>query len=253
MTTNCSFNEGGKLVSTCEFLGAYNLTTTYRFLCVRKLLRENARRLFFPIGVPWGWAVLSTVETRREPCRSDLKGLLFSSVRNFPLTFHSQVQNTDSPNYSRRNFMRDVERINTSTRCHLSKLSKAKFSILYDVSLVKNWRRKLKLITPGIILPAMSTSCHQSYRGGVGDFHIMHTSKEVCYQNLGENKSSTVTKHTFIHSLHSLTYPLTHQRIVLLFIHSDMIIRPTTYYKLTHTLAHIQLLVFHQRTHSLSL
>ena len=36
-----------------------------------------------------------------------------------------------------------------SINFHLSKLSTAKFSILYDISLVRNWKRKLKLITLG--------------------------------------------------------------------------------------------------------
>ena len=34
-----------------------------------------------------------------------------------------------------------------SINFHLSKLSIAKFSILYDISLVRDWKRKLKLIT----------------------------------------------------------------------------------------------------------
>ena len=45
--------------------------------------------------------------------------------------------------------MSDVVRIDISISFLLSKLSNAKFSILYDISLVRDWKRKLKLITPG--------------------------------------------------------------------------------------------------------
>ena len=44
---------------------------------------------------------------------------------------------------------------------HLSKLSIAKFSILYDISLVRDWRRKLKLITLGserVKVPTLATA-----------------------------------------------------------------------------------------------
>ena len=45
--------------------------------------------------------------------------------------------------------MSDVVRIDSLISFHLSKLSNAKFSILYDISLVRHWKRKLKLITLG--------------------------------------------------------------------------------------------------------
>ena len=45
--------------------------------------------------------------------------------------------------------MSDVVRIDSSISFHLSKLSNAKFSILYDISLVRDSKRKLKLITLG--------------------------------------------------------------------------------------------------------
>ena len=40
-------------------------------------------------------------------------------------------------------------RIDSSISFHLSKLSNAKFSILYDISLVRDWKRKSWLITAG--------------------------------------------------------------------------------------------------------
>ena len=45
--------------------------------------------------------------------------------------------------------MSEVMRIDSSVSFYLSKLSNAKFSILYDISLVRDWKRKLKLITVG--------------------------------------------------------------------------------------------------------
>ena len=42
--------------------------------------------------------------------------------------------------------MSDVVRIDSSISFHLSKLSNAKFSILYDISLVRDWKRKSWLI-----------------------------------------------------------------------------------------------------------
>ena len=45
--------------------------------------------------------------------------------------------------------MSDVVRIDSSISFQLSKLSNAKFSILYDISLVRDWKRKLWPITPG--------------------------------------------------------------------------------------------------------
>ena len=55
-----------------------------------------------------------------------------------------------SPNHSRRKWLSDVVRLNDcSINFHLSKLSIAKFSILYDISLVRDWKRKLRLITLG--------------------------------------------------------------------------------------------------------
>ena len=65
------------------------------------------------------------------------------------LTLSSQAHNANSPNHSRRNWLSDVVRNDCSINFHLSKLSIAKFSILYDISLVRDWKRKLKLITPG--------------------------------------------------------------------------------------------------------
>ena len=61
----------------------------------------------------------------------------------------SQAHNANSSNYSRRKWLSDVVRNDCSINFHLSKLSIAKFSILYDISLVRDWRRKLKLITLG--------------------------------------------------------------------------------------------------------
>ena len=43
----------------------------------------------------------------------------------------------------------DVVGIDSSINFHLSQLSNAKFSILYDISLVRDWKRKSWLITPG--------------------------------------------------------------------------------------------------------
>ena len=57
--------------------------------------------------------------------------------------------NANSPNHSRRKWLSDVVRNDCSINFHLSKLSNAKFSILYDISLVRDWKRKLKLITLG--------------------------------------------------------------------------------------------------------
>ena len=45
--------------------------------------------------------------------------------------------------------MSDVVRNNSSISFHLSKLSNAKFSILYDMFLVRDWKRKSWQITPG--------------------------------------------------------------------------------------------------------
>ena len=45
--------------------------------------------------------------------------------------------------------VRIISIIGSSISFHLRKLSNAKFSILYDISLVKDWKRKLWLITPG--------------------------------------------------------------------------------------------------------
>ena len=45
--------------------------------------------------------------------------------------------------------MSDVVGFDSSISFHLSKLSNAKFSILYDISLVRDWKRKVWLITPG--------------------------------------------------------------------------------------------------------
>ena len=45
--------------------------------------------------------------------------------------------------------MSEVVRFDSSISFHLSKLSNAKFSILYDISLVRDWKRKLWLITLG--------------------------------------------------------------------------------------------------------
>ena len=63
--------------------------------------------------------------------------------------YRSQAHNANSPNPSRRKWLNDVERNDCSIKFHLSKLSIAKFSILYDISLVRDWKRKLKLITLG--------------------------------------------------------------------------------------------------------
>ena len=63
--------------------------------------------------------------------------------------FQSQAHNANSPNHSRRKWLSDVVRNDCSVNFHQSKLSIAKFSILYDISLVRDWKRKLKLITPG--------------------------------------------------------------------------------------------------------
>ena len=60
---------------------------------------------------------------------------------------HSQAHNTNSPNHWRRKWLSDVVRNDCSINFHLSKLSTVKFSILYDISLVSDWKRKLKLIT----------------------------------------------------------------------------------------------------------
>ena len=61
----------------------------------------------------------------------------------------SKVHNANSPNHSRRKWLRDVVRNDCSVNFHLSKLSIAKLSILCDISLVRDWKRKLKLITLG--------------------------------------------------------------------------------------------------------
>ena len=45
--------------------------------------------------------------------------------------------------------MSDVVRIDSSISFYLSKLSNAKFTILYNIYLVRDFKRKLKLITPG--------------------------------------------------------------------------------------------------------
>ena len=63
--------------------------------------------------------------------------------------FHSQAHNANSPNHSRIKWCSDIVRNDCSINFHLSKLSTAKFSILYDISLVRDWKRKLKLITLG--------------------------------------------------------------------------------------------------------
>ena len=60
----------------------------------------------------------------------------------------SQAHNANSPNLSRK-WLSDVVRNYCSINFHLSKLSNAKFSILYHISLVRDWKRKLKLITLG--------------------------------------------------------------------------------------------------------
>ena len=45
--------------------------------------------------------------------------------------------------------MSDAVRIDSSISFHLSKLSNTKVSILYDISLARDWKRKSWLITPG--------------------------------------------------------------------------------------------------------
>ena len=45
--------------------------------------------------------------------------------------------------------MSDVVRIDSSISSHLSKLSNTKFFILYDIYLVRDWKRKFWLVTPG--------------------------------------------------------------------------------------------------------
>ena len=57
--------------------------------------------------------------------------------------------NANSPNNSRREWLSDAVRSDCSISLHLSKLSIAKFSILYDISLMRDWKRTLKLITLG--------------------------------------------------------------------------------------------------------
>ena len=71
----------------------------------------------------------------------------FTVIWNEP--FQSQAHNANSPNHSRRKWLSDVVRNYCSVNFHLSKLSIAKFLILYDVSLVRDWKRTLKLITLG--------------------------------------------------------------------------------------------------------
>ena len=62
-------------------------------------------------------------------------------------TIQSCLTLANSPNHSRKKWLRDVVRNDCSINFHLSKLSTTKFSILYDISLVRDWKRKLKLIT----------------------------------------------------------------------------------------------------------
>ena len=58
--------------------------------------------------------------------------------------FQSQAHNANSPKHSSV-----VVRNGCSVNFHLSKLSIAKFSILYDISLVRDQKRRLRLITFG--------------------------------------------------------------------------------------------------------
>ena len=69
--------------------------------------------------------------------------------------------------------MSNVVRIESLISFHLSKVSKAKFSLLYDISLVRNWRRKLKLITLGSerVKPALSFE-NTEYSGTFGKFKV---------------------------------------------------------------------------------
>ena len=64
------------------------------------------------------------------------------------------------------------ENIDSLISFHLSKLSNAKFSILYDITLVRDWKRKSWLITSGseIVNPFFLFSCqtplHMAARNG---------------------------------------------------------------------------------------
>ena len=60
-----------------------------------------------------------------------------------------QPQAHNAPNHSRRKWLNDVLRNDCSINFHLNKLSIDKFSILYYISLVWDWKIKLKLITLG--------------------------------------------------------------------------------------------------------
>ena len=63
--------------------------------------------------------------------------------------FNTKLIFAHSPNHSRSKWLSDVVRNDCSVNFHLSKLSVAKFSVLYDISLVRDWKRKFKLITLG--------------------------------------------------------------------------------------------------------
>ena len=66
--------------------------------------------------------------------------LLLSRVHVFPKSesLQSQAHNANSPSHSRRKGLSDVVRNDCSINLHLSRLPIAKFSILYDISLVRD-------------------------------------------------------------------------------------------------------------------
>ena len=78
--------------------------------------------------------------------------------------FNTKLIFAHSPNHSRSKWLSDVVRNDCSVNFHLSKLSVAKFSVLYDISLVRDWKRKFKLITLGserVLSKIMSSGLYQ--------------------------------------------------------------------------------------------
>ena len=63
-------------------------------------------------------------------------------------SYHFQLIMQILPTISRRKWLSDIVRTDSSLSFHVSKLSNAKFSILYDISLVRDWKRKSWLIKP---------------------------------------------------------------------------------------------------------
>ena len=71
------------------------------------------------------------------------------SVTHLCSSHQSHTHHSNSPNHLRRKRLSNVVRNDCSINFHLIKLSTAKFSILYDASLVRDGKRTLTLITVG--------------------------------------------------------------------------------------------------------